>query len=167
VLLFGAATVVGAVMLYYAVGHMFSLVSQPGGPDNPQVSATDGRTRSSNHDCAICLGEATLALETNCGHIYCGNCILEDWIFCIFGESKPRRKEKEEKEREKRRKGLKRKREDNWKEIGKRRFGDEVMPCKQQRAHTVVRESPSSYPIFPRRKGTVQTWQRLSREMLC
>jgi len=80
VLLFGAATLVGAVMLYYAVGHMFSLVSLPGGPDNdPQVSATDGRTRSSNHDCAICLGEATLALETNCGHIYCGNCILEVW----------------------------------------------------------------------------------------
>jgi len=80
VLLFGVATVVGAVMLYYAVGHMFSLVSQPsGGPDDPQVSATDGRTRSSNHDCAICLGEATLALETNCGHVYCGNCILEVW----------------------------------------------------------------------------------------
>ena len=79
VLIFGAATVATAVMLYYAVGHMFTLVSQPGGLDHSQVSATDGRTRSSNHDCAICLGEATLALETNCGHIYCGNCILEVW----------------------------------------------------------------------------------------
>ena len=94
----------------------------------------------------------------------------QDWTFCIFGESKPRRKEKEEKEREKRRKELKRKREENGKKTGKRRericcqdiflqkfdesgfirFGDEVMLCKQQRAHTVVRESPSSCPIFPR-----------------
>jgi len=79
VLLFGAATVVAAIMLYYAVGHMFSLVAPPGGSTEDQISATDGRTRSSNHDCAICLGEATLALETNCGHVYCGNCILEVW----------------------------------------------------------------------------------------
>merc|ERR1719454_2638708 len=58
---------------------MFSLVAPPGGSTEDQISATDGRTRSSNHDCAICLGEATLALETNCGHVYCGNCILEVW----------------------------------------------------------------------------------------
>ena len=66
VLIFGAATVATAVMLYYAVGHMFTLVSQPGGLDHSQVSATDGRTRSSNHDCAICLGEVSFILQIIC-----------------------------------------------------------------------------------------------------
>ena len=65
VLLFGAATVVAAIMLYYAVkskfprilvedstwfkvitrfqvGHMFSLVAPPGGSTEDQISATDG-----------------------------------------------------------------------------------------------------------------------------
>ena len=36
-----------------------------------------GRTRSSQHDCAICLDEATFAVETNCGHVHCGNCLLD------------------------------------------------------------------------------------------
>lgn len=77
VLYFGMATVVGGFILYYAVVHMFSLVSPGQGATGQTVS--QGRTRSSNHDCAICLGQATLAVETNCGHVYCGNCILEVW----------------------------------------------------------------------------------------
>ena len=38
-----------------------------------------GRTRTGDIDCCICLGEAQFAVETNCGHIYCGDCILEVW----------------------------------------------------------------------------------------
>ena len=38
-----------------------------------------GRTRTVEVDCCICLGEAQFAVETNCGHIYCGGCILEVW----------------------------------------------------------------------------------------
>lgn len=29
--------------------------------------------------CPICLGEATFAVDTNCGHQYCGNCIITYW----------------------------------------------------------------------------------------
>ena len=67
---FGVATLVGGVLLYYAVLHMFryllplsllttptSLVSPPG--TEGHVSPTDGRTRSSAQDCAICLGQVT------------------------------------------------------------------------------------------------------------
>ena len=127
VLIFGAATVATAVMLYYAVGHMFTLVSQPGGLDHTQVSATDGRTRSSNHDCAICLGEATLALETNCGHIYCGNCILEVAtleINLMFGRKNGQ-----------------------WVCF---RCGAEATPCRQHLAHIAVRGSLSSCLISRR-----------------
>ena len=38
-----------------------------------------GRTRPSGHnyDCSICLGGANYAVETNCGHIFCGECIFQ------------------------------------------------------------------------------------------
>ncbi|CAG5120874.1 unnamed protein product [Candidula unifasciata] len=29
--------------------------------------------------CPICLGTAVFAVETNCGHIYCGRCIITYW----------------------------------------------------------------------------------------
>lgn len=76
VLYFGMATVLGGVVLYYAAIQMHSFFSPEGSGGS---EANQGRTRSSNHDCAVCLESATLALETNCGHVYCGNCILEVW----------------------------------------------------------------------------------------
>jgi len=52
--------------------------------DNQESSGStnitdDGPTRTSNSDCAICLGETRFAVQTNCGHIYCGDCIFEVW----------------------------------------------------------------------------------------
>merc|ERR1712059_43279 len=73
---FGIATVVGGALLVRTVMYLFS-VSGPGVAES--TTENTGRTRSSQHGCAICLGEATLAVETNCGHVYCGNCILEVW----------------------------------------------------------------------------------------
>lgn len=35
-----------------------------------------GRVRANIHDCSICLGEASYAIETNCGHIFCGQCLI-------------------------------------------------------------------------------------------
>ena len=34
-------------------------------------------TRTDDVDCSICIGETQFGLKTNCGHVYCGNCILE------------------------------------------------------------------------------------------
>merc|ERR1719186_2396031 len=31
------------------------------------------------HQCSICLEDAQLAVETNCGHVFCSNCLLEVW----------------------------------------------------------------------------------------
>ena len=70
---FGLASVVGGVLLYRAVLYCFASIGDP----TEHMMSDTGRTRSSNYDCAICLGEAEFAVETNCGHVYCGNCLLE------------------------------------------------------------------------------------------
>jgi len=76
VLYFGMGAVVVGFALYYVAVHIFGIsASETTGGQ----TSLEGRTRSSNHDCSICLGEASLAVETNCGHVYCGNCILEVW----------------------------------------------------------------------------------------
>lgn len=36
--------------------------------------------------CPICLGEVSFGVETNCGHIYCGLCILTYWQHGSWGE---------------------------------------------------------------------------------
>lgn len=47
--------------------------------DGTATTNNPGRVRPSgqNHDCSICLGSASYAIETNCGHIFCGDCIFQ------------------------------------------------------------------------------------------
>ena len=52
--------------------------SRASGPSS-EAGEMSGRTRTGEVDCCICLGETQMAVETNCGHIYCGQCILEVW----------------------------------------------------------------------------------------
>jgi len=77
---FGVATIVcGALLarlLLYIVGMR---EAQPGDTSRRAMEPAQGRTRTSDPDCAICLGSVSLAVETNCGHVYCGQCILEVW----------------------------------------------------------------------------------------
>merc|ERR1712098_199456 len=77
---FGVATIVcGALLarlLLYIVGVR---EGQPGDTSRRVMEPAQGRTRTSDPDCAICLGSVSLAVETNCGHVYCGQCILEVW----------------------------------------------------------------------------------------
>ena len=47
--------------------------------DPMPLSSSSGRTRTVESDCFICRGETRLGLETNCGHTFCGGCILEAW----------------------------------------------------------------------------------------
>ena len=35
-----------------------------------------GRLRTGQHDCSICLSDTVLAIETNCGHVFCGECMF-------------------------------------------------------------------------------------------
>jgi len=39
-------------------------------------AATDVRLRRADRDytCPVCMDEATFSVETNCGHIFCGQC---------------------------------------------------------------------------------------------
>ena len=54
-------------LLYRVLRNLFHSVKAP------------GRTRAVSVDCCICLGETQLGLETSCGHIFCGDCILNDF----------------------------------------------------------------------------------------
>ena len=40
-----------------------------------------GQTPSSNSqdDCPICIDPIKLGVETNCGHIFCSGCIINNW----------------------------------------------------------------------------------------
>jgi len=73
---FGLGAILSAVLLYKAVLYLFTSL---GVPSEQQLAAEAGRTRATTYDCAICLGQAEFAVETNCGHVYCGDCLLEVW----------------------------------------------------------------------------------------
>ncbi|XP_078574870.1 E3 ubiquitin-protein ligase RNF170-like [Branchiostoma floridae x Branchiostoma japonicum] len=47
------------------------------GPPGTEYSRP--RDPAVNYDCPICLDRAKLATETNCGHVFCGPCILTYW----------------------------------------------------------------------------------------
>lgn len=51
------------------------------GPSAPPMGEADNHRRrtSINCSCPICLGDCFLPIETNCGHIFCGNCIINYW----------------------------------------------------------------------------------------
>lgn len=49
---------------------------------NPTAPPAEDETHSrtyTNINCPICLGDCLLPVETNCGHIFCGNCIIQYW----------------------------------------------------------------------------------------
>lgn len=37
------------------------------------------RSNDSDVQCPICLGDARFAIETNCGHLFCGQCMVTYW----------------------------------------------------------------------------------------
>ena len=75
VLFFGVGSVVLSVLLYHVAQFMFRSIEAD--QTSPGTNVTSGRTRTGVSDCCICIGETQLGLETNCGHVYCGDCILE------------------------------------------------------------------------------------------
>lgn len=45
----------------------------------PQQDENARRNHHYNCSCPICLGDCFLPVETNCGHIFCGNCVVQYW----------------------------------------------------------------------------------------
>ena len=70
---FGVASGIGCALLCTAFLYYLNIIRHP----TESMILDSIRTRSGNCFCVICLGESEFALETNCGHVYCGNCILE------------------------------------------------------------------------------------------
>lgn len=73
----GDEVLLGFCLILTLVYILYQVLNQLMPDQNHQNSHEDfTRVRSSAYDCSICLGEATLAVETNCGHVYCGQCII-------------------------------------------------------------------------------------------
>ena len=73
--LFFVGSVLFSVLLFNVVQFMFCLIKA--NQTSPGTNVMPGRTRTETSECCICIGETQLGLETNCGHVYCGDCILE------------------------------------------------------------------------------------------
>lgn len=50
----------------------------PSAPPSPDEDSPRRRPNF-NMSCPICLGDCFLPIETVCGHIFCGNCIIQYW----------------------------------------------------------------------------------------
>lgn len=49
---------------------------------NEQVSSSESRHQYySDMSCPVCLQQAVLPVETNCGHLFCGPCIIAYWRY--------------------------------------------------------------------------------------
>nr|ACO15755.1 RING finger protein 170 [Caligus clemensi] len=72
-LIMGTCLILGAIyLLYKSWGNSSERRSS-----SSVMSNLSHRVRSSNVDCCICLENVTFGVETNCGHVYCGACLLE------------------------------------------------------------------------------------------
>lgn len=52
------------------------------GPDRESQAGPTQRPIRANHgdlQCPVCLADAQFAVQTNCSHIFCGNCIITYW----------------------------------------------------------------------------------------
>ncbi|KAI8786908.1 E3 ubiquitin-protein ligase RNF170-like [Biomphalaria glabrata] len=82
-----------AVFLYFHRRQRLGLTIHPDSVNNVATTReqlqTEGGQRGSqrraNHandgslQCPICLGSAAFAIETNCGHVFCGHCMITYW----------------------------------------------------------------------------------------
>ena len=87
----GDEVLVGSLVILILVYLLYQVLCQiiPTN-DNSQIPAAEdlssGRIRAQPHDCSICLGEAELAIQTNCGHVYCGQCIMYYYDSTVEGK---------------------------------------------------------------------------------
>ena len=62
-------------VIYFLYQCVPPLFSQPEEAIDEDLNAS-GQVRNSSDDCSICLSETSYAIQTNCGHIYCAQCII-------------------------------------------------------------------------------------------
>lgn len=93
-LITGLAIICGTVIFFITKRQTQNLVIHPDSIDNvqstrQQLNHEGGQPRgfarrasqrnNGELQCPICLGDAVFAVETNCGHVYCGHCMITYW----------------------------------------------------------------------------------------
>lgn len=68
-----------AVVIAIVAG--FCIARYRSGSQRGNLEGNMVRTRrsTSENECPICIDPAKFAVETNCGHMYCGNCFILNW----------------------------------------------------------------------------------------
>lgn len=79
VYIFGILSLIAGVLLYKTLVYIFGQLGDNIGQSDDTDIGSRGRTRSNQSQCSICLDDAKFAAETNCGHVFCSDCILEVW----------------------------------------------------------------------------------------
>ena len=83
--------IVGSLVIPILMYLLYQVLCQIIPPnDNSQTPAMEdlsrGQLRTQPHDCSICLEETKLAIQTNCGHVYCGQCIMYYYDSTVEGK---------------------------------------------------------------------------------
>ena len=80
VYIFGFFAAMTGYLVYKTIVYfLYKLTTEATGQEEETDISRRGRTLSTPHQCSICLEDAQLAVETNCGHVFCSNCLLEVW----------------------------------------------------------------------------------------
>lgn len=83
--------IVGSLVIPILMYLLYQVLCQIIPPnDNSQIpnaeDLSSGQLRAQPHDCSICLEETKLAVQTNCGHVYCGQCIMHYYDSAMQGK---------------------------------------------------------------------------------
>uniref|UniRef100_A0A0K2TDF5 E3 ubiquitin-protein ligase RNF170 n=1 Tax=Lepeophtheirus salmonis TaxID=72036 RepID=A0A0K2TDF5_LEPSM len=65
------------VIYKYVARNASSNSSSPTSSPSSLMSNLNNRVRSESPECSICLESVRFAVETNCGHVFCGACLVE------------------------------------------------------------------------------------------
>uniref|UniRef100_A0A8C2TJD6 E3 ubiquitin-protein ligase RNF170 n=2 Tax=Coturnix japonica TaxID=93934 RepID=A0A8C2TJD6_COTJA len=70
---------------YAAAGGGAAAGGQRGAEPGAEDASTGDRHRFyTDMSCPVCLQQATFPIETNCGHLFCGSCIIAYWRYGLW-----------------------------------------------------------------------------------
>ena len=74
----GDDVLLGAIITLFLVYFLYQIIQRllPENDEAENIDTTTGRVRANLQNCPICLGDVAFAIETNCGHVFCGQCII-------------------------------------------------------------------------------------------